>query len=38
MSIGSASQDLSLSNRILANEGVMDAFGHVSMRHPDDPQ
>jgi HCOMODA/2-hydroxy-3-carboxy-muconic semialdehyde decarboxylase len=38
MSMASASQDLSLSNRILANEGVMDAFGHVSMRHPDDPQ
>jgi HCOMODA/2-hydroxy-3-carboxy-muconic semialdehyde decarboxylase len=37
MSIKSACQDLSLSNRMLANEGVMDAFGHVSMRHPDDP-
>jgi ribulose-5-phosphate 4-epimerase/fuculose-1-phosphate aldolase len=23
-----------LANRILANEGVLDAFGHVSMRHP----
>jgi HCOMODA/2-hydroxy-3-carboxy-muconic semialdehyde decarboxylase len=22
---------------MLANEGVLDAFGHVSMRHPDDP-
>lgn len=22
-------------NRILANEGVVDAYGHVSMRHPD---
>ena len=30
-------RDLVLSNRILANEGVVDAFGHVSVRHPDDP-
>src|SRR5262249_7544103 len=22
---------------MLANEGVLDAFGHVSMRHPNDP-
>jgi HCOMODA/2-hydroxy-3-carboxy-muconic semialdehyde decarboxylase len=29
--------DLVLANRILANEGVLDAFGHVSLRHPDDP-
>jgi len=27
-------QDLVLANRILANEGVLDAFGHVSVRHP----
>lgn len=25
---------LALANRILSNEGVVDAFGHVSMRHP----
>lgn len=24
-------------NRMVANEGVLDAFGHVSMRHPTDP-
>ena len=24
-------------NHILAHEGVVDAFGHVSIRHPDDP-
>ena len=24
-------------NRILAREGVVDAFGHVSVRHPDNP-
>jgi HCOMODA/2-hydroxy-3-carboxy-muconic semialdehyde decarboxylase len=28
---------VALGNRILANEGVLDAFGHVSLRHPDDP-
>ncbi|HEY5067548.1 MAG TPA: class II aldolase/adducin family protein [Xanthobacteraceae bacterium] len=29
--------ELALANRILANEGVLDAFGHVSARHPADP-
>jgi ribulose-5-phosphate 4-epimerase/fuculose-1-phosphate aldolase len=29
--------ELALANRILANEGVLDAFGHVSVRHPGDP-
>jgi HCOMODA/2-hydroxy-3-carboxy-muconic semialdehyde decarboxylase len=29
--------ELALANRIVANEGVLDAFGHVSMRHPDNP-
>jgi HCOMODA/2-hydroxy-3-carboxy-muconic semialdehyde decarboxylase len=29
--------DLALASRILANEGVLDAFGHVSLRHPSDP-
>jgi HCOMODA/2-hydroxy-3-carboxy-muconic semialdehyde decarboxylase len=28
---------LATANRILAHEGVLDAFGHVSIRHPDDP-
>ena len=28
---------LARANRIIANEGVLDAFGHVSMRHPKDP-
>jgi HCOMODA/2-hydroxy-3-carboxy-muconic semialdehyde decarboxylase len=28
---------LALANRIVANEGIIDAFGHVSVRHPDDP-
>ena len=26
-----------IANRILANEGIIDAFGHISMRHPTDP-
>jgi len=26
-----------LANRILGHENVLDAFGHVSLRHPDDP-
>lgn len=30
--------DLVLANKILANEEVLDGFGHVSMRHPADPQ
>src|SRR5579871_2869656 len=31
-------QQLILTTRILANEKVLDAFGHVSVRHPRDPQ
>ena len=30
-------QDLVTANRILAREEVVDAFGHVSIRHPDNP-
>jgi HCOMODA/2-hydroxy-3-carboxy-muconic semialdehyde decarboxylase len=29
--------DLAIANRIVAHEGVLDAFGHVSMRHPANP-
>jgi HCOMODA/2-hydroxy-3-carboxy-muconic semialdehyde decarboxylase len=29
--------ELALASRMLANEGVLDAFGHVSLRHPSDP-
>lgn len=29
--------DVAAANRILAYEGVLDAFGHVSVRHPDHP-
>ena len=30
-------EDLVAANRILAEEGVLDAYGHVSIRHPSDP-
>jgi ribulose-5-phosphate 4-epimerase/fuculose-1-phosphate aldolase len=30
-------EELALANRILSHEGVIDAFGHVSVRHPSDP-
>jgi HCOMODA/2-hydroxy-3-carboxy-muconic semialdehyde decarboxylase len=31
-------EDVSVANRILANEGIIDAFGHISVRHPNDPK
>jgi ribulose-5-phosphate 4-epimerase/fuculose-1-phosphate aldolase len=31
-------RDLVVANRILAREDVVDAYGHVSVRHPDDPR
>jgi len=31
-------EELVTANRILANEGVVDSFGHVSARHPDNPE
>ncbi len=31
-------RELVIANRILAREGVVDAFGHVSIRHPDNPE
>ncbi len=36
-SLAEARRELALANNIVANEGVLDAFGHVSMRHPDHP-
>src|SRR6516165_12373938 len=30
-------EELVIANRILSHEGVIDAFGHVSVRHPADP-
>jgi HCOMODA/2-hydroxy-3-carboxy-muconic semialdehyde decarboxylase len=35
--LGDAIRDLVHANRILAHEGVVDAFGHVSIRHPHNP-
>jgi HCOMODA/2-hydroxy-3-carboxy-muconic semialdehyde decarboxylase len=32
-----ARHQLAIANRIIAHEGVLDAFGHVSVRHPADP-
>ncbi len=31
-------RDLVVANRILADHGVLDAFGHVSIRHPDNSE
>ena len=36
--IESALGDLVVANRILANENVVDAYGHVSVGRPDDPE
>ena len=33
----SAIRKLVMANRILGHEGVVDAFGHISVRHPDRP-
>jgi ribulose-5-phosphate 4-epimerase/fuculose-1-phosphate aldolase len=33
-----AFRDLVIANRILAHQGVVDAYGHVSMRHPTNPE
>ncbi len=32
-----AREQVARANRMIANEGVLDAFGHVTMRHPADP-
>ena len=37
-SLDTVIQDLVIANRILAKEEVVDAYGHVSVRHPDDPR
>lgn len=36
--LADALHELALANRILAREDVVDAFGHVSIRHPGDPE
>lgn len=35
--LGRLKNDLVTANRILANNNVLDSFGHVSIRHPDNP-
>jgi HCOMODA/2-hydroxy-3-carboxy-muconic semialdehyde decarboxylase len=37
MSLAQLLQDLVTANRILAHEEVVDAYGHISVRHPDRP-
>jgi len=32
-----AMRELVTANRILAHEGVLDAYGHITVRHPEDP-
>jgi ribulose-5-phosphate 4-epimerase/fuculose-1-phosphate aldolase len=38
MTLTHALDELVTANRILAREGVVDSFGHVSIRHPDRPE
>ena len=35
--LADARYQLALANRIVAHEGVLDGFGHISLRHPADP-
>src|SRR5713226_233964 len=35
MDLATARRELVMANRILANEGILDAFGHVTVRHPE---
>ena len=30
--------DLVIANKVLAKEEVVDAYGHISVRHPDNPK
>jgi len=36
--LDSAIDTLVVANRILGHEGVVDAFGHISVRHPENPE
>jgi HCOMODA/2-hydroxy-3-carboxy-muconic semialdehyde decarboxylase len=36
--VEAAIEDLVVANRILAERGIIDAYGHVSIRHPADPR
>jgi ribulose-5-phosphate 4-epimerase/fuculose-1-phosphate aldolase len=35
--VAEAKRELVAANRVLGHEGILDAYGHVSVRHPDDP-
>ena len=35
--VDEACYPLALANRIVAYEGVLDGFGHISVRHPEQP-
>lgn len=37
ISLDEVRRQLAIANRILGNEGVIDAFGHASIRHPGNP-
>src|ERR1043165_6083130 len=37
-SLADLRRDLATAYRIVANEGILDAFGHISVRNPNDPE
>ena len=37
-SLAELRRDLAVAYRIVGNEGILDAFGHIRVRHPDNPQ
>ena len=37
-SLAELRRDLAVAYRMVANEGILDAFGHISLRNPDNPQ
>jgi ribulose-5-phosphate 4-epimerase/fuculose-1-phosphate aldolase len=37
-SLAELRRDLAVAYRIVGNEGILDAFGHISVRHPNNPQ
>ena len=37
-SLADLRRDLAAAYRVVANEGILDAFGHISVRHPDNPK
>jgi ribulose-5-phosphate 4-epimerase/fuculose-1-phosphate aldolase len=37
VSLADIRHELAIANRMVAHEGVLDAFGHISVRHPENP-